>query len=248
MGCGGEPLDDAGSFTEDETADTRTFVPEGLTLENLGTNNTLTLVAGTLRTFSDGTVRWLVSVRNNGPEIVCDLDVRAILSDARGVDSGVVVAFVRSPLYQAKGWVEPCLMAGEVGTGDGVAELYDGVTLAAITHVTYLSNGVVRKSSDLGPPADITVQDVRAQTLANGKRLVKGRAENQTGVALESPGIFVYSLNSVGRPLSFGAQFGASALAPSAAWDFALTMDAPFTSAQVFVDDYSYRSDLAPFP
>lgn len=211
-GNGGAP---GGAAIDDDLL----ITPEGLQVTaHPGGCGALSLTALTLsRGASHGEL--YVALRNDrdtpacSPAFSVELFDKSEQSLATGLGGLLVRHFYR--LTDGSGTVAACVSPGDV-TMVAITDLPSDLAIEDVGRVEYWCN---YWALDVEPIGGIRIDDVRA--VARGRDVAyTGTLFNELDVALSSPSVAIFQVNSVGRPLGVAHGSGTVELAPGQSWSF----------------------------
>jgi hypothetical protein len=225
---------DAGSGGDAGTGPAPLVAPEGLSVvPHAAGCGSLRLQALTLRPGAEH-LEMYVALKNEGDMGVCSPSFTVNLLDANGdplVTSGGgldVRGFFRlkdDPTTNAA-----CLEPGGITMG-GLTDFPPEVTLEAVSRVEYFC-GFWR--FDVVPAGDLSIQNVKTVS-RDGGVVYTGQLVNGLDLPLTKPGVAVFTLDALGRPLGVSNAVGTDPLAVGDSWDFETEL-----SAEAGVDFAAY--------
>lgn len=208
-----------------QTGDDRLFVPEGLSVTKPtdGSSGEFTLTALTLKQGSANTEVYL-ALRNDGEVPACavafaielfDANGEVLATNIRGLPVRQFYRFKLDPTAEPQ--VAGCVAPGEVSMGAILDFPPLEVEFSLSYRLTYWD-----LSNDIAPlEGNVTVNDVKA--------VMRGGGTAYTGVVVNgldtprSPGVSIFPVNRVGRPLGVAYSQGNEALPPGGRWEFETT-------------------------
>ncbi len=203
------------------------FVPEDLPIDKLeGGGNGINLTAFTLLRGSPAPELY-VAVRNDGETSACDASITIEFFDqAEQSMEAWIGALYGGRLYQRSddpSTIISCLDPGGVAMA-GTTGLSETVIVEelgrAVYRFSYFAGDIL--PFDLNPVDAVTVSEARALTTAIGS-VFTGTLTNGLGIPIDNPGVTVFPLNRVGRPLGMATSSATVELAPGEAWTFDTT-------------------------
>jgi hypothetical protein len=213
--CGGG--EGAGALVPggDETA----FAPEGIAYELDATApgvSDLKLVAATIIPTDSGEL-WLVAVKNEGTQFVCEASMTADLEGASMVQAGSAFAHIVAPMHRVEKLAfAECLPVGAIGMGFGV--LRDRPAQTPVLRIKYRLSGILADSAT--KLSDVTLDNVVIEAPAASDTFVTGTIVNHGTSALQAVTAFLFPVNKVGRPFGIGLDGPPMTFAPGSTWDF----------------------------
>jgi hypothetical protein len=183
-----------------------------------GGTGVLQLLALTVRQGASG-VEVYVSSKNVGAIPACEASIAVELFDAsQGSLAAGVTGLLTQHLFRltdGSGTRASCVGMGDV-TMAAVTGFPPSVALADIAYIQYSYSYF---AIDVEPIDGLTVSDVTGSEL-DGGTTYSGTFGNGLDVAVSNPGVTVFALNGVGRPLGLATASGTAVVAPGGTWAF----------------------------
>ncbi|HLK89727.1 MAG TPA: hypothetical protein VKZ18_07530 [Polyangia bacterium] len=207
--------DGAGALAGDD----RLFVPEGLPNTNQdGQDVGLMLVAFTLVQESSGPA-FYAAVQNVWSTPLCEAGMTIDFYDRSGQSVGSAAGVLQSgqffQLTDGSGTIIPCVAPGQIAmTGEtGLPDTIAIDQLGSLVHLFPSFNVAVVAAGAL------TVDGLQAVGGPAGTSY-SGTVGNEIGAAASNPGVAVFPINRVGRPLGMATASASVGLAAGGSWDF----------------------------
>jgi hypothetical protein len=215
------------------------FVPEGLEYVEVGTGEVvLTLVASTLVQESGlfDEVAWFGAFRNDGATNVCIPGVFFEFYDAAGLllaDDHAVGA-IHAPMYLSYGSPSPCLGPGEIGMMEVTTNLQD-LNVDEVVRIEYFGTGALNLSAE--KLTEVNLESISLQPIYVDSVHAVGSIKNNWSSPIEWPEIFVYAVDTLGRPYGLMTDIENLEIAPGGAWEFdTLAYDGEVENFVVFME------------
>lgn len=217
------------------------FVPDDIQYVHVGENEIqFTLVASTLIQ-SAGLFEepaWYAAFRNDGLTTVCVPGVAFEFKNAAGqvIADDNAVGQVNSPMYMSYGDPSHCLAPGDIGMMESDIPLRD-INVADVESIEYQGSGALTLSAR--PIEDVNFSDL--ELVVDGDRTkMTGRLNNGLFETIETPEVFVYAVDAVGRPYALMDEIDLVEIAPGGHWEFETLSTEEEVENFVIFADYRY--------
>jgi hypothetical protein len=215
LACSGGPERDADRRSGAAPPSAASIVPLGLEVEaRPGGAGVFNLMALTLR---EGEL--LVALRNEGGNPACSPSFSVELFDDGGqslaVGGGGLLLRSFYRLTDGSGTLAGCVGPGEVSMA-AIRDLPGEVAIKDVARIVY---GLSYWNLQLTPVGGISITTERSAA-GSGAVEFTGQLVNGLDVALTSPAVAIFSLDSQARPLGVAFARGAGEVAPGGNWDF----------------------------
>lgn len=215
------------------------FVPDGLEYVEVGTGEVvLTLVASTLVQESGlfDEVAWYGAFRNDGVTNVCLPGVFFEFYDEAGVllaDYHAVGA-INAPMYLSYGSPSPCLDPGEIGMMEVTSNLQE-LNTEDVARIEYFGTGALNLSAE--KLTEVQLESVSIQPIYTESVHAVGAIKNNWSEPIQSPEVFVYAVDSLGRPYGLMNDIEFAEFGPGTSWEFdTLTYEGDVENFVVFME------------
>ncbi|HTA93283.1 MAG TPA: hypothetical protein VK745_27085 [Polyangiaceae bacterium] len=217
------------------TGDGMPFVPADITYSLVDGGASLTLLAATLVDEGANGVYWVVAVRNDDTVPLCLPQVNAAFPTAADLDAGNLggeaIVPVQGPMHQTSAdGALPCLEPGDVGMGEQAVAFYSGGD-PKVVEIDYQPRGVL--IPDAVKVGDLAVENVKLAGTSAGT-LVTGSVANHATTDAPGPELYLFPVDSGGRPFDFGYANSTMDLAAGSSWSFQLTVPEPVNKYVTF--------------
>jgi hypothetical protein len=202
--------------------DDRLFVPEGLPNVNQGGQDVgLVLVAFTLVPGPTGP-RFYAAVQNVFATPLCEAGMMLQFYDRGGQLVGSAASVLASDhfyqLTDGSGTVIPCVAPQQI-VMTGETDLPDTIVIDQLGSVVHLFPSF---NVDVVPAGELAATGVQAVSSGGGTTYA-GAVANQIGMTASDPGVAVFPVNRVGRPLGMATATTTGDLAAGGTWTFETT-------------------------
>ena len=205
-----------------------TVVPAGLDLSFMPGLD-MELVALTLQEGPYGP-ELLVAMRNPGPEYICSADLHAAFGTTAEDDMGelgIATLSIMGFMYEAPN-LRNCIAPGDVGFG-ATDEINLGGELQDVTRVYYRFGGFLEPEGT--PMTAVSLEGVTAGPVDASGTTVSGSIKNGLTVRVLIPEVEIFSINDVGRPLTWGLAMEETEIPPGSSGDFEAFVPGPLYNA-----------------
>jgi hypothetical protein len=163
----------------------------------------------------------LVAMRNPGPEYLCGAEFQVAFGTTAEDDMAELgigtLSVVGSFLYETPSLMN-CVAPGEVAFG----ATDDGVTLygelSEITRVYYQFRGFLHPT--VAPVTSISLEGITSGPADASGTTVSGNIKNGWTAPIFAPEVLIFSINDVGRPLTWGLAAELVEVPAGASWEF----------------------------
>jgi hypothetical protein len=225
---GGSDGNDDGPFEQPPPGGT--VVPAGLDLSFIPGRD-MELLALTLQEGPYGP-EILVAMRNPGTEYICGADFHAVFGTTAEDDAGELgiasLSVMGLFMYETPSLMN-CIAPGEVGFG----ATDDGVTLYGelreITRVYYQFRGFLYPT--VTPVTGLSLEGITSGPADASGTMVSGSLKNDWTAAIFAPEVLIFSINDVGRPLTWGLAVEDVEVLAGSSWGFEIFVPGPLYNA-----------------